>query len=330
MSWKVMGQLSLSDAFIIEHEAINKLDKVHEIIDWDKITLLMTSIHNKKEGNSAYPPIMMFKILLLQSWYNLSDPAMEAQLARDLLFKRFIGLSLHDKVPDHSTIWRLREQITRKELLLLAFDEVNNQLSAQGLQIQAGAVNIVDATVIEAHQSRPRKNAQGQSTQDPDAGYNVKTNSQGHRRTTYGYKGHINIDEDGFIQALDYSPGNQHDSLFLENLVSGNQGKVYADSAYKSKKHDRLLGARNCIHERAYRQKPLTSDQKKRNQLRSKTRARVEGVFGQLKLHQGLGKARYLGKARNETRFILIAMSHNLKKGLMIYQECLSLQDQCA
>ena len=58
---------------------------------------------------------------------------------------------------------------------------MNNQLSAQGLQIQAGAVNIVDATVIEAHQSRPRKNAQGQSTQDPDAGYNVKTNSQGHR-----------------------------------------------------------------------------------------------------------------------------------------------------
>lgn len=330
MSWKSMSQPGLSDAFMIEHEAINKLDAVHEIIDWEEIKAVLSSIHNKKEGNSAYPPVMMFKIRLLQSWYNLSDPGTEAQLARDLLFKRFVGLSMHDKVPDHSTIWRFRDQMTRKQLLKPLFTELNHQLSKQGLYIQSGAVNIVDATVIEAHQSRPRKNPQGQSTQDQEAGYNIKTNAQGHRRTTYGYKGHINIDEDGFIQALDYSSGNHHDSLFLKNLVSDNQGKVYADSAYKSKKHDCLLGARNCIHERAYRGKPLTSSQKKRNRLRSKIRASVEGVFGQLKLHQGLGKARYLGKARNEARFMLIVMSHNLKKGLSIYQQCMSLQDECA
>jgi IS5 family transposase len=273
---------------------------------------------------------MMFKILLLQAWYNLSDPAMEAQLARDLLFKRFISLSINDKVPDHSTIWRFREQVSKKGLLPKLFKILNDQLSVRGIMIQVGALNIIDATVIEAHQSRPNSNKKGESTKDAEAGYNVKKNAKGNQCTTYGYKGHVNVDEDGFIKALAYSAGNQHDSKFMEELITGHKGKVYADSAYKSKKHDRLLGSRSCIHERAYRNKPLTHQQKQRNKARSWIRSGVERVFGQLKLHQGLGKARYLGLARNQVRFFLIAMSHNLKKGLSIYKECLLLQDQCA
>lgn len=329
MSWKNTNQGGLVDGFIIEHKALTKLDNLNEVIDWDKITKKMRTIHNKKEGNMAYPPIMMFKILLLQAWYDLSDPAMESQLARDLLFKRFIGLSLNDKVPDHSTIWRFREQLIKKGLLPKLLKAFNKQLIAGGLLIKAGALNIIDATVIEAHQSRPKKNAKGESTQDPEGGQNVKTNGQGVSCYTYGYKGHINVDEDGFIQTLTYSSANKHDSNFLEELVLETQGKVYADSAYKSKKHDRLLGARNCIHERAYRNKPLTQEQKKRNKSRSRIRSTVERVFGQLKLHQGLVKARYLGLARNEARFFLIAISHNLKKGLRIYEECLLLRDMC-
>ena len=61
---------------------------------------------------------MMFKILILQAWHNLSDEALEKQIARDLmLFRRFIDLSLSESVPDHSSIWRFRQLLNTQGLL---------------------------------------------------------------------------------------------------------------------------------------------------------------------------------------------------------------------
>ncbi len=91
---------------LIEYDALKELDDVHELIDWSRIENLLASLHMSTRGQKAWPPLMMFKALLLQSWYALSDPALEKQLARDLLFRRFIGLSLSESVPDHSTLWR--------------------------------------------------------------------------------------------------------------------------------------------------------------------------------------------------------------------------------
>lgn len=122
---------------------------------------------------------MMFKVLLLQSWYALSDPKLEKQLARDLMFRRFVNLGLSEGVPDHSTIWRFRNLLDKMALLEPLLNEVNRQLSAQGLFVKAGEISIVDAAVIEAKQSRPRKNAKGKNTQDAEAGYNVKVAANG-------------------------------------------------------------------------------------------------------------------------------------------------------
>ena len=77
-----------------------------EQIDWSRIENLLMHIHSSNKGEKAWPPPMMFKALLLQSWYDLSDPALEKQLARDLLFRRFVGLDIAESVPDHSTFWR--------------------------------------------------------------------------------------------------------------------------------------------------------------------------------------------------------------------------------
>ena len=73
------------------------------------------------------------KILLLQKLYNLSDPAMEKQLARDLLFRRFVGLSLTDNVPDHSTIWRYHKYLGELGLIEPLFNQINQQLAELGL-----------------------------------------------------------------------------------------------------------------------------------------------------------------------------------------------------
>ena len=139
---------------------------------------------------------MMFKILILQARYNLSDEALEERIARDLMFRRFIGLSLSDAVPDHSTIWRFRNLLHTENLLDSLLVQINHHLAKNSLIVAAGSVNIID--VIEAKQCRSKKNKQGDNTQDPEAAWNVKTASDGRSKSTYGFKLHANTDEDGY------------------------------------------------------------------------------------------------------------------------------------
>ena len=323
MAWKNLTQRSLADAMLIDHDALKELDGVHELIDWSRLEQHLCGIHSKVRGEKAWPPLMMFKALLLQSWYKLSDPALEKQLARDLLFRRFTGLDISESVPDHTTFWRFRQQLETLCLMDTLLGEINAQLSDQGLYIKSGEVSIVDASVIEAKQCRPNKDSHGDSTQDPEAHWNVKVGSDGKRKSTYGYKAHINVDEDGIIKSTAYTAGNVHDSNCFTQLLSSDESAVYADSAYRSRAHDQWLAERaidNRVIKRAYRNKPLDEQANCFNRLHSGVRCTVERVFGVLKQHYAMGKARYLGLGRNRTRFELMCVAHNIKRGLSIQQ----------
>jgi IS5 family transposase len=321
MAWKMLQQQTLADALMSDHEALKELDGLNALIDWKLIELKLSEVNNKAKGERAFPPLMMFKILLLQSWYNLSDPATEKQLARDLLFRRFIDLSLSESVPDHSTIWRFRNHLQKQGLYEPLLMEINDQLVKQGLMIRCGEVSIIDASVIQAQRNRPNKNKKGDNTQDAQAAYNVKTASDGQKKTTYGFKVHMNVDEDGFIKAQELTAGNVHDSQVFESLLTGNEHEVYADSAYKSKAHDQILDRnriKNRVLERAYRNRELTETQKQSNRYASQTRSVIERTFGVLKKYYGLGQARYLGLARNSARVYVMCMAHNIKRAMNI------------
>ncbi len=330
MSWKNTEQNSFADALVVEHKSLSELDDVHDIIFWSEIEQTLLKLYSSVRGAPSYPPLMMFKILILQAWYNLSDEALEKQIARDLMFRRFIDLSLSESVPDHSSIWRFRQLLNTESLLEPLLEQINSHLEQNSIIVSLGSINIIDAAVIEAKQSRKRKGKDGNNTQDSEASYNVKTAADGKRKTTYGYKMHVNTDEDGFVKKMTYTPGNVHDSQEFDKLLDvgctnnkiKTHGQVYADSAYANKKNDKKLGKQNnkVLH-RAYRNTPLTDQQKQDNKQRSSIRYIVERTFGLLKLHHGLGKARYLGLERNKVRAQLIAMSHNLKTGINIFKE---------
>lgn len=98
MAWKNIKQRSLNDGLLIQHKALTELDDILKLIKWQNIEKYLVDLHNSKKGERAYPPLMMFKALLLQSWYNLSDQQLESQLARDLLFRRFVGIGLDDSI----------------------------------------------------------------------------------------------------------------------------------------------------------------------------------------------------------------------------------------
>jgi IS5 family transposase len=107
---------------------------------------------------------------------------------------------------------------------------------------------------------------------------------------------------------------------------------VYADSAYKSLKHDEWLeehGINNRVMERAYRNTPLTKAQKQKKHRNAGVRCNVERVFGVFKLYYGMGQARYLGLARNAVRFWLMYFAYNLKRGINIQRSCNLSQCSC-
>ena len=325
MAWKSIKQSSLADALLIEHRALTELDDILTLINWQSIEKHLADLHTSRKGERAYPPLMIFKALLLQSWYKLSDPQLEQQLARDLLFRRFVGISLDTPIPDHTSLWRFRQKISEDGRLDYLLDRLNTELAASSLIIKTGQISIIDASFIQAKHNRPNKGVDGTSTQDTEAGYNVKQSSDGKQKTTYGYKAHLNVEEDGFISKAITTAGNVHDSQCFVPLMTGNEQAVYADSAYASAKHDALLSERhikNGILKRAYRNTPLTGADKWHNQLLSGIRCKVERVFGVLKQHYGMGQARYRGRLRNHARLMLISMAYNLKRGLAIQKAC--------
>jgi len=146
-------------------------------------------------------------------------------LARDWLFRRFVGLGLDQSVPDHSTLWRFRQKLAGGVWDTL-LQEINAQLSRQQLYIKAGEISIIDASVIQAKQNRPNKGVDGNNTQDKEAAYNVKASSDGKQKTTYGFKAHIAVEEDGFIKATGFTSGSVHDSKCLAYLLSDTEAAV--------------------------------------------------------------------------------------------------------
>lgn len=318
MSHQETNQLSFTDALVRDHEALHALDGVSDVLDWRKVEQVLSPIYSSPTGRPSYPLLTLFRSLLLGCWYCLKDTQLEAQLARDLVFRKFAQLGLNDGTPDHSTLSRFRQQLEALKLWDALLAEVNRQLSSQNILMQSGHVSIIDASVIEAHQSGSGKREDGSETRDPEAGWKVKQNTRGKKTSTYGYSFHANVDEDGFIIAAALTPGNVHDSQRFGVLLTGEESAAYADSAYASRATDELLaarGIRNKVQRRGHRGHPISEANKERNKEIAVIRSTVERVFGTLKQCYAMGRTRFMGLLRNTVHCFLLAIAYNLRKG---------------
>jgi IS5 family transposase len=231
----------------------------------------------------------MFKILLLQQWYGLSDLETERAMFDRISFIRFASLSLEESVPDHTTICRFRNCLIEKQVLHVLLDEVNKQMERQGKLVKKGVA--VDASIISSA-ARPRKHVDIETVacdrEEPEAPQAKVTVSYSHdsdaawtkkgKSFYYGYKGHTSVDVDSsLILSAHATPANHSDTGELETLVSKSKlpakSRVYGDKGYTSGANRTLLKQRQCkdgIMNRAYRNKPLTERERTRNKLISK------------------------------------------------------------
>lgn len=296
-------QLGLADGLVSVRPSF--LSEVDVLIDWSPVEQALTGIYDSPKGRPSYPLLSMFKILLLQQWYGLSDAGMEEALADRISFRQFVGLGLADAVPDHTTICRFRAQTQgRMEPVM---DELNRQFERRGLLVKQGT--LLDASFVKASSAKRKV--------DPEAG-RFGQNKEG---KVSGYKAHVGVDQDsGIVRRVVVTPANVNDTVVADALIPGDEAAVYADKAYDSRKRRRRLeeeGKFAGLMHRPNRQ-ALTEEQTTFNKAVGKVRAAVERVFAVLKQHYHLRRTRYRGLARTTTQIYLAIMAMNLKRALVL------------
>lgn len=290
-----------------------RLDRIAGLLDWAPLAVLLEDVYAAQRGRPAYPPLVHLRILLLQGWYGLSDPGMEEALGDRLSFRRFAGLGLDERVPDHSSISRFRSLLAARGLAERVFAEVVRQLDARGVTIRQGT--LIDATVIEAAAAEPgRQQGGGRSAADPDARWVKRPDGS----ARFGYKLHAAVDQGtGIVRRACVTPANIADVDQGHHLVIGDEQAVYADKGYVGPRlRERLAaaGIRNRVQHKAQKNRPLTPRQRWRNTLIGRIRGRIEGVFGALKRSYRLARMRFMGLIRNQAATLLTLTSWNLAR----------------
>lgn len=305
-----LGQPSLAESLLSQTLGRNeRLERIGDEVDWERFAALVKGVYSAREGRPSYPPLMMVKVLLLEQWYNLSDPQMEEALGDRISFRRFVGLGLEDETPDYSTISRFRTELARRGLSEELFKELEVQLDKRGLILKEGT--LMDATLVE---SQGRRVSKSEGATDKDASWTWKGS-----RSHYGYKMHVGVDEgSGLIRKSVLTPANVNDTEVGDELILGDESALYADRAYDTHARRRKLeqmGIEDRIMKRANKHHPrLAEDERARNESISRVRAGVEKVFGTLKRSYGYSRVRYIGLERNATEMWFKCMAYNLRR----------------
>lgn len=281
----------------------SSLDEMAKLIDWTDVARGLGDIYTAAKGEPGWPPVALFRALLLATWYDLSDVKLAEALADRASFRRFCGFSATEPTPERTAFVRFRSELVRRSLDRLLFETVIRQLKNKGVAVRTGT--LVDATLIPSASIRHDREARW----------------AGHRRRkpVHGYKAHISTDQDAvLIEAVEVTTANVHDAALLDAVLPDEPGEVFADSAFASHNAERVIIARGG--------KPRTvqtaiwggADALRRLQIHNaaiyRVRARIEKVFGTTKRSYGLRRMRWLGLAKAGLQVRLAAIAYNLRR----------------
>lgn len=313
-------------------EMNDPLEKLDEVVDWKIFTPILENAFNKERksnaGRKPFDRLMMFKLLILGHYYGITHETLEFQIKDRLSFQRFLGLRLSDRVPDANTIWDFKESLTKSGSFDKLFEKLVANLKKSGLLMNKGSM--VDASIISAPVQRNSReentqikngeipkdwNDSKKSQKDTDARW-IKKNG----KSQFGYKNHIKADiKSKLITECQVTPASMHDSQVLEDLINEDDSHhpLYADSAYASDSIKTQLKKnyiQNRIHKKSNRGRPLTEAEKKTNTNKSKIRARVEHIFGNITMRMKKVEVRSIGLERNTANIILMNITYNLDR----------------
>jgi IS5 family transposase len=313
MAVKRTGEASFVEALLPQGAGSNAtLERLGTLAKWYRFEKLLAPLRDEAgPGRPGYPVLVLFKALVLQSLYGLSDRELEDALNDRLSFKRFVGLSFEEAAPDHTVLNRFRNQLIEDRLVEKLFAELDRQLEKAGLILKRGTM--LDATLIETVSAPPAGNT---PSHDPDARF---TRRKGKSGSTFGYKAHVGVDEgSGLIRTVVTTPANVNDTVMADDLIRGDERSVLADAAYDTRARRvrlKVQGIKPRIARRANKHHPELPPRLKRyNRLIARRRAAVETTFATLKCRMKLNLIRYVGLAKAQAQVMMGAIAFNMRR----------------
>jgi len=170
---KPQRYFSFADLAVEKHADKNRalavLKQLNLTIDWNPIKQLLDQCYHtgkQPDGGKAYPPLLLFKCLLLQKWFQIpSDPELESQINDRISFKSFLGLPLDQAAPDHSTFSRFRSRLSKQAMIKLN-SALLAQLHQHGITVNEGVA--IDARLVKSA-SKPISNDKLTELRDKNA-----------------------------------------------------------------------------------------------------------------------------------------------------------------
>jgi IS5 family transposase len=286
----------------------SSLDELGKLIDWRPVAALLDSLYSATKGEPAWPPVAMFKALLLTIWYDLSDVKLAEALDDRASFRRFCGFSANEATPERTAFVRYRRLLVAHKLDRSLFDTVTMQLKSKAVTVKTGT--LVDATIIAS------------ASEDDDAARWVKHKG---KPAVHGFKAHVGADADtALVEEVSVTSANINDGRAGPEALPDNPGEVFADSAYRGNHFRDAVRAKGGIprivatgmwgHDEQETLRKL----KEWNQPIHRVRGRIEKIFGTWKRCYGLRRMRWRGLAKAAVQVHLTAIAYNLKRAMNI------------
>jgi IS5 family transposase len=309
MAYRSIGQERLG--FTVSSGIASSLDDLSCLIDWDRVAGILGQVHSSAKGEPAWPPLAMFKALLLSVWYDLSDVKLAEALDDRASFRTFCGFSRTEATPERTAFVRFRKALIAHQLDRLLFTTVTAQLKAKAITVKTGT--LVDATIITSA-------SQG----DGDARW-VKHKG---KPAVHGFKAHVGADADtALVEEIAITPANINDGRAGPDALPSDPGEVFADSAYRGSHFCEAVVAKGGVPRIVAtgvwgRDEQATLRKLKEwNQPIHRVRGRIEKIFGTWKRSYGLRRIRWRGIAKAAVQIHLTAIAYNLKRTLNIIQQ---------
>lgn len=329
-----------------KNKSLKTLTNLDKTITWDKIESILLRdypVGDKKEGNKAYPPLLLFKCLLIQKWFRIkSDPELESQINDRKSFQTFLGLSSNEASPDHSTFSMFRKRLSRANFDLIVGD-ILNQFADKGLSINEGVA--IDARIVKSA-SRPVSNKKLEKikarrttpegkldkngkplkfARDIESNWTIKNN-----KPYFGLKEHAAVDAKyGFVLTTVLSKASVNDTNYLtyctlySRHIKHKLAIVYADKGYHGEPNRSFLvmnKLKDGIMRKDEKNAKLTEVEIERNKKISKVRYIVEQYFGLSHLHDDGQLARFTTIDKNHIDIWFRQVAFNIQRGFNIFK----------
>jgi len=290
----------------------SSLDEIAALIDWRPVEAALDVIHSSPRGEASWPPLAMFRALLLAVWHDLSDVKLSEALEDRASFRRFCGFARTEATPERTAFVRFRRELIRHGLEAALFTEITDQLKAQAVTIKTGT--LVDATVV------------GSASEGDDE---ARWSGHRSRKAIHGYKAHVGADADtAIVEQVAVTPGNAHDGRSGHMALPDDPGEVFADSAYRGQAFAGAVKAKGGTPRVAAtsvwaKSDPASQEAAERwlaewNGAIQRVRGRIEKIFGTWKRSYGFRRMRWRGLAKARLQTHLTAIAYNLKRTLNI------------